>query len=451
MKPKAFAEKIVLYVVPFVFNIHYNILVYNLHRNGQKSTINEKTFSNDNDIQDTFQTQINLLFRINHYDVYYKYNFYIFHQNNLKILLNRNEDIDNLEENIINENENNNGKNNNLEGNILNIDDNNNNDNKNNIKDNNIKNDIEKDKKEEFSNKNINHINNEENNLSQNNKINQSICLECKKPYLKEENIFGLCDNCLSNQLKLFLLIAYFEFIKDGNNLVNSTDKFEELLKQKKCKISVQENISLYEAIYNTKFKFDDLFISVRSQLCIFCGKLNNIDEYFVELPCKCRLCSKRCFNHYLDYIQGRIKPNHEIHPTYLKYFNFLNCFCGFDYNTQNVLNMVKELETKQMNEKKRIYQDYIFNLWNWKCCICKKNFETNKSFLKIVFRCKNIDNKYLNSKTQFKHLICNECYKEKNIINDVKLINCKICDLEHEVVNTIKVNNYNEEVESEE
>ena len=363
MKPGAFAEKIVLHVVPFVFNIHINILAYNLAGNRGRKWLEEGTFSNENAFQNTFQAQVNLLFRINHYDIYYKYEFYNFHRNNLNILLNEK-------------------------------------------------------------------------------------CLECKNP-LKEDNVFGHCENCLLNQLNSFLIEAYLEFVKDGNNLVNSRDKFEELLKQKMCKISIQDNISLYEAIYNTKFKFDDLFFCVRSKLCLFCGKVfNNIDEYFQELPCKCRLCSKRCFDHYLDYMKGRIKPNHEIHPTYLKYFNLLNCFCGFDYNTQNVFDMIKELETKQMNEKKKIYQDYIFNLWNWKCCICKKNFEANKDFLKIEFRCKDIDDNYLNSKTQFKHLICNECYQENNINNN-KQINCIICDLEHEVVNTIKVNNYNEEVDN--
>ena len=63
----------------------------------------------------------------------------------------------------------------------------------------------------------------------QNIQNNKPICLECKNPYLKEDYLFGLCDDCLSNQLKSFLLIAYLEFIKDGNNLVNSLEKFREL------------------------------------------------------------------------------------------------------------------------------------------------------------------------------------------------------------------------------
>ena len=74
MKTKTFAEKIVIYIAPFVFNTNMNILIYDFGINGAPSTIQEKKFLSDNDT--TSQIQINLIFRKAHYDIYYKQNYY---------------------------------------------------------------------------------------------------------------------------------------------------------------------------------------------------------------------------------------------------------------------------------------------------------------------------------------------------------------------------------------
>ena len=77
MKPKIYAEKMVIYVAPFIFNIRMNVLMYDFENNFQKSNIQEKKFWNENGDKNIFQAQINLLYRRNiHYDVYYKYNEY---------------------------------------------------------------------------------------------------------------------------------------------------------------------------------------------------------------------------------------------------------------------------------------------------------------------------------------------------------------------------------------
>ena len=77
MKPKIYAEKMVIYVAPFIFNIRMNVLMYDFENNFGKSNIQEKKFWNENGDKNIFQAQINLLYRRNiHYDVYYKYDEY---------------------------------------------------------------------------------------------------------------------------------------------------------------------------------------------------------------------------------------------------------------------------------------------------------------------------------------------------------------------------------------
>ena len=493
MNPKTFAEKIIVYIAPYVFNINMNILDYCFGENGAKSVITEKKFNNEK--KDNFQCQINLLYRKNHYDVYYKYDFWDKYKEYLNILKNKSENIKNLEENEspkpIHENSNLNNKNNSEENNNINnnfeLFDNNNikenkidenikedkNINKNNINNNsefsifNNKNDNEITKSKIFirdmvkinnipenNSNNNNNNNNINNNNDNNNQINKNIninnnlptCLECHNNYEKEDYFFGLCDACLLSNLKTLLLAAFMEFLKNPENLINSREKFRQFLTEKICKISFQEDINLYAAIYNSKFNFNDLLLNVRNSICLFCGKqLNNPGKYFLELPCKCGLCCERCFIRYCQFIILHIALKEQKYTSNYKYLNLLSCFCGFTYNTQNVLYMIKETAKRNLTSEKTMYMDYIDNFWNWRCCMCKNNFTSTKTFYKFTFLCEKIDINLLNQNTKLKHLICNDCYLDYNI-NQIKIIDCNICELEHSIIELNKVNGYNEE-----
>ena len=275
---------------------------------------------------------------------------------------------------------------------------------------------------------------------------NSQLCLECRITKPDKDNIYGLCDDCLSDNLKNLLYSAFYDFLKKRDNLINSKKKFQEFLMKKKCKIAFEENISLLEAINNSKFKFEELFASARSLLCLFCGKTFNFeDEFFIELPCKCRLCSKKCFIQYFHVIKNHIKLETECNLSYYRYLNVLNCYCGFQYNTKNVIFMINEMEKKDMKEQKKIYQEYILNIWNWRCCLCYGVFKITGKFGKIFFKCIDEFKEILPSEKDFKHLLCDECY-QKNDIKNQKIFACNICELKHEIIDYKKVNEKNEE-----
>ena len=431
MTLKTFAEKIILYVSPFVFNIKLNILIYDYGMNGAQSVVMEKKFLNEN--INNSQIEINLLFRKSHYDIYYKKEFYQEHQKNLNTLIN-------IKENSIPRNNNNYYNFENLYQGRDKMEEE-----KNNMAERNNRGQNINEFKAINKSIKINKSENKENKYPQDNMNNLPVCMECKNPYKDMENAFGLCDECLSNNFKSLLLSAFLEFLKKNENMLNSKKKFKELLLNKKFSITFQENISIFEAIYNSKFKFDDLFISIRRQLCLYCGQPKEENEYFIELPCKCRICSRKCFIDYADFIKKFIKLREDNNSFLLKYVHFLTCFCGFIYNTQHILKLINDLIDLGMIEQIKIYQDYINNIWNWKCCLCMNNFNINEQFCKIAFKCEKIDKKLLNPKTEFKHLLCAGCHY-KNNINKQKIIACDICELEHQVVDLKKVNQNNEE-----
>ena len=86
MKPKSFAEKLVIYISPFVFNCKLNILMYDY---GANSFIQEKYFLNEKDSE----IELNLLFRKAHYDIYYKKQYYEKFSGRLDLLPNIGENI----------------------------------------------------------------------------------------------------------------------------------------------------------------------------------------------------------------------------------------------------------------------------------------------------------------------------------------------------------------------
>ena len=510
MKPKIYAEKMVIYVAPFIFNIRMNVLMYDFENNFEKSNIQEKKFWNENGDKNIFQAQINLLYRRNiHYDVYYKYDEYEDFKKYFDIFNNRLEEGHFLGDNNIKDNKENkensqinknllydsNDYNDNKINNNININKNNIipkdniNEIKNNIINNEIQPNINNDNKKEIildNNKNQHDSNNNEihlnvsgevnnslnNNINQNNNsnnINNQInynledkindinlnedqisnailkCKECKINDIIEPNKFNLCDKCLYNNLKSIVLSAFLEFLKDRTNLVNSQDKFNHLIKQKKCKISTVDNITIEDAIINSKYKLDDILLDVRSHMCLFCAQeIETEDDCFIEFPCKCKICSDNCFRKYIEKI-GRHITLSDIITVFYRHIKLLSCYCGFIYNTQNVLYMIKEMEKKGLNDAKEVYQNYILNFWNWRCYLCKNNFEIKKDYVKAVFECQNIDKNLLNLETEFKHLICDECLYKNNAFNG-KNIFCKICELNHKIISLIKVNEHNEE-----
>ena len=470
MYPKSFAEKIVIYIAPFVFDINLNILIYDFGNNETKSIIQEKKFFNEK--ENKSKIEINLVFRKSHYDIFYRKKFYEEYQKYLDFLLNKNENILFVNNYQINDNKNekkddkfeNNNKNENKNDKFENNNDKNEkkNDKNENINDKN-ENNIDKNEKNsninENANSNQNKNENNENKINEpenkcenkpenNNEKNMPICLECKKPYSKE-NVFFLCDECTFNNLKTVLFSSYLEFLKDINNLINSKEKLNKYLLERNCTISpVQENIPILNAIYNSNYKFDEILFSIRKEICLFCGlNLKSENEYLLELPCKCRICSYNCLNLYIKNIKYFITLKKSNDPNCYKTVNILSCFCGYKYITKDVLYMIKQMENFQLKSEKEIYQNYIINYWNWRCMKCLKDFRMDEQFFRLFFNCENIDKTLLKSNTEFKHLLCGNCYfNNNNMFNMQQIIVCEICNLEHKIVELKQVNRCNQE-----
>ena len=155
-----------------------------------------------------------------------------------------------------------------------------------NNKDNNLQNDLDQDFQEN---------NNNEKHLPK--------CLDCRKTYENKENAFGLCKNCLESQLKSNILGAYLNYLQNSPNY-NTEDALKNYLRMHICTISCQKSIPLLTAIQSVGYKYEDLLCEVKKGMCLYCGfEKNDIENnYYIKLPCECRICEKQCFQDYLNF-----------------------------------------------------------------------------------------------------------------------------------------------------
>ena len=456
-----YIEKIVVYIAPYVFNIELNIIYYN--------------YSNlDNSVQEfTYKCgrhteyEISLLLRENHYDIIYKKFFYEKYQLEMNILLDTDEKLSilndsakdfqrNIKRHISTEYDKNKvfeskglmKKNMDLQDSddsIFKI-----------LKDSQMSSSSKKGSKrrsvmtcKEEKSLYINQI--PQNSVNNSNNENLAKCLKCKNPYTHTENIFYLCKNCLEMELKDKILQAYLSYLQ-YDNTNNCEQNFKHFISKIKCSISMQNNIYLNIAIKNSGFTFENLFFDIKQKMCLFCG--NNIvdNKFYIELPCKCKICKKNCFEKYMDHVDqmNRMVLIDSKDDEEMIIIPMTECPCGFRYKLKDFMYMIKELDKiKENKHYKKIYEKQIKNNWKWLCIICRESFSKRKNYYRLILSDDKID-KNLLEKIELKHLICKTCSLDYNIGNPEKEINkifCKFCNSEHSIDYVKKVDKENKTI----
>ena len=380
MKMKTFAEKIVIYISPFVFNCNISVLIYDFGTKLAKSVINEKLFK----CGDENSLTLKILFRKAHYDIIYDENYYNEFKKKLDILPNINESICILNKKIETNNYNNN-----------------------------LQNDFYQDFQEN---------NNDEPHLPK--------CLECKNTYENKENAFGLCINCLESQLKSTILGAFLNYLQTCQNY-NVVDGFKNFIRMQICSISFQKNIPLLTAIQSAGYNYEDLLCDVKKGMCLYCGFGENEikNKYFFKLPCECRFCQKSCFQGFLNlHKKQSFNLLEKNNPTFV-YYPLEYCACGHKNEIKDFLEIIKSCEDINENEAAENFKNIIKNKWKWMCMICKNSFDSNKTNLRIFFKDPEIKLKMDNK--DFKHLLCEDCNKTIKI-KEKQNIDCNICHSNH-------------------
>jgi hypothetical protein len=451
-----FIEKIVVYVSPYVFNFELTIIFYNYQN--LDNSVQELTYKCGKHTE----YEINLLFRDNHYDIIYKKFFYEKYQVEMNILLDTDEKLcilNDIQRNIkrhlsieydknkVFESKGLIKKSMNLKGSEESV-----------FKP--LKNSQMSDSRKDNRRGSAKTLNKEKFlyniQIQKNSENNENIenlpkCLKCKNPYNHRENVFYLCKNCLEMELKDKILQAYLSYLQYGFTS-NCAQNLKQFISRIKCSISMQNNIYLNTAIENSGFTFKNLFLDIKEKMCLFCGKNIDNNKYYIELPCKCKICNKKCFEKYMDHVDemNRTVLIDSKDDEEMIIIPMTECSCGFKYKLKDFIYMINELDKKkEAKHYKKIYEKQIKNNWKWLCIICRESFTKRKSYYRLILSDDKIDKKLLEN-IELKHLICKVCSLDYNIGNPEKEINkifCKFCNSEHSIDYVKKVDKENKTI----
>ena len=404
------AEKIIVYLTPFVLGINLEIILFD---DNEDDVIKKFVFcegdnssSNDNDvIKNNLQDLRQNIFLINikyHYENVFNYfdnkNFnevYQYYRNDLNpIYIKEDDTMKNLYIKIKKGNKNNN---------------NNINNNKNNY-DNNIPqtNEINIKKEENINNKN--NINN--NNINtQNNKL----CIICQNMiYKQNKTIKNICNDCLFIETFIQIKKYYIDYIKLMLPKINQITKNDlNNFFMNKIKVNIFEKILNINQITeemefsNKKVSYIKILMSrLKQSICLYCYKDINNNTSLYKLPCGCNFCSVQHLAHFFkNIVTNKLSYNYK-------------CLCAIEYKPYQVFELCNFLYRNKIYNNNENYERHLNWIFKNFCCKCGKN----KNILYTI-SVDNIVNKF--------HNICEECNKEGNF-NHNKILYCFICNKQH-------------------
>ena len=224
----------------------------------------------------------------------------------------------------------------------------------------------------------------------------------------------------------------------------NSGTKLMKYFSKVKYNISEESKIPLMQLISESNLDFNELFTKVRTNICLWCG--NNTEgkeknNFFIKLPCDCKLCSKNCIDKYINnvetkydevIIEGKDGSRENI------VMPMSECPCGYKYKLKDFIYMIKTMQKNKLNSYINTYKKQIKNNWKWICLFCQKYFSKKNKYIRIYFKDDNLDEIILD-KIEYKHLVCEKCALNNNIKEGQNTkIKCQFCDSEH-IINEIK------------
>ena len=285
------AEKIVIYLTPYIFGIKLNIFIFNGNMNQYFDYQGKSNFD--------INLEMNIVNKNSHYELLYTKNYYKTYENYFAFYINDEPFksiflIEEKKENIntiIKDNNNNDFKllsdSSHLEYSNTQLKENE----EKNIKNSNYKSiDININEQSDENEKKA-----EKQNNNSKTKVLNKLCKDCKKKseFLElKENKIGICENCLIKHIKEECLSQYYIFIENKEEF-----KLSELqLNIKGHNYDCFTLINLLKKI-NPHLTINNFQNTIKSLICILCKKELNERDSNISLKCGCCICIKCTIN----------------------------------------------------------------------------------------------------------------------------------------------------------
>ena len=245
---------------------------------------------------------------------------------------------------------------------------------------------------------------------------NSSECLVCHKSIDLSYNKYNLCNICLEKELLTKLTNDYTLYLI---NKSSSKDKFKiKPIEINTFTLYIKEIFDLL-LLFNNINNENELINYLKSSVCIKCYKIiDNKKNNVVKFPCGCRICNKEELEQYFT-IQNEITDNY-------------TCICGYKYEPKDLYSLCEECYKIEDN----LIILLIINIFNKNilCKGCSGCGSQNKEDTKIKYMPDESTfcfEKYIKSIKQdfsLDHFLCKNCKKKYNNQNYI----CFYCKKMH-------------------
>lgn len=267
-------------------------------------------------------------------------------------------------------------------------------------------------------------------------------CFKCKQQVEECIQEFGICDKCFKNEIILYLTHSYIKclksfkfFFKTNKNVTEYMKMFSQMFNTTKILIN-KKDISIDQAIQlHNRFSSDKIYLNIyltqiKALNCLNCT-IDIVDlSIKIILPCMCQMCSGQCINEYYSKV-NKIE--------YRRQKEFC-CHCGTIYEPYQLLSLGLLLSQFQLHQIKNDILMLHKNIIKGKCSKCQNSISTIKE--KIIINCSNIRNELVNllGITSFNHSICQNCYSNC-YQNNQNIYFCLYCKCDHLILKQMSCN----------
>lgn len=371
------AEKIIIYVAPFVLNCNLKVVMYEFE---YEDSVSYRNFLCGGESE----YEIEVLFRVTHYDIIYSKNYFIKFQNELCLYVNLKENFKTFNSEFLRK----------------------------------CREAKREGKFEEFSQKNISLISEEKPS-----NVVPYQCMICKNQ-LVDPGVFSLCDKCLELEVQSQVAAVYLTYLSEAYSHLkrfkaDTQDIFDKFFLSKKCMIGSVE-LNMLELLNGTRRNLDNLLKPSKGQICAFClVNLSGPPKY--SSCCGCNFCSSDCYKNFYNYFLVQDNEAHKNGECNCSFFSM--CICGHKFSMSDYREMFSYFNKKKFDKFMKSLKEMV----SQKCERCIGCFNGKKSLKKIKLKYKGLDGNDL------VHYVCKSCLEKFESLNR-EVINCKICNESHKV-----------------
>ena len=259
-------------------------------------------------------------------------------------------------------------------------------------------------------------------------KTNQMFhCTKCNA----QTQLGFLCEKCHNIFLKLWLKSSYSLFIQNNisNSIVSkSMEIFEQFLSKSIINYENGTKYSFNEAINKipkeNRFSIKEYLSELQSTLCLGCFHYLNITDntFYFQIPCGCILCCVDCLKKFI-----MVAPFNTI--------GAYSCVCGKKYDLMELKYMINFLATHHFKKQQKQMFSFIFEKIKKYCGGCNQEIILNKDSHLNIIEVNDVEIERILKISKFNHLICDKCWKD--IKKENKFI-CNMCNSVHFITNKI-------------